>query len=81
MTVLALYIDYNSGELRSRHRTCVSFDKVCLFCDKYCVHIDKCIFIVVKIKYVNSSKISDSCDKINFTINYTYFTTLDNILL
>ena len=59
--------------LRSRHGTCVDFDKICVFCDK-------CVFIVMKIKYVNSSRISDICDKVNFTTNYTYFTTSDNIL-
>ena len=31
---------------------------VCFF-SKYCVRIDKCVFIVVKIKCVNSSRISD----------------------
>ena len=34
----------------------------------------------MKIKYVNSSRISDICDKVDFTTNYTYFTTSDNIL-
>ena len=38
------------------------------------------MFIIVKIKCMNSNKISDICDKINFTINYTHFTTPDNIL-
>jgi hypothetical protein len=51
------------------------FDKICVFCDQYYVRSDKCVFIVVKIKCVNSSNISDICDKLNFTINYTYFTT------
>ena len=35
---------------------------------------DKCVFIVVKVKYVNSGNINDICDKLNFTTNYTYFT-------
>ena len=48
-----------------------------MFFNKYCVRIDKYVFIVVKIKCVNSSRISDICDKINFTTNYTHFTTLD----
>ncbi len=39
-----------------------------------------CAFIVVKIKCVNSGRISDICNKINFTTNYTHFTTPDNIL-
>jgi hypothetical protein len=38
------------------------------------------VFIVVKIKCVNSDKISDICDKVNFTTNYTHFITPDNIL-
>ena len=29
---------------------------------------------------MNFGRISDICDKINFTTNYTYFTTPDNIL-
>jgi hypothetical protein len=37
----------------------VDFDKICMFCDKYCVRINKCVFIVIKIKYVNSDRISD----------------------
>jgi hypothetical protein len=51
-----------------------------VFCDTCCVRIDKYVFIVVKIKCVNSGRISDICDKVNFTINYTYFTIPDNIL-
>ena len=39
-----------------------------------------CVFIDVKIKYVNSGRISDICNKINFTTNYIHFTTPDNIL-
>ena len=45
----------------------VDFDKICMFCGKYCVYIDKCVFIIVKIKCVNLGKISDICDKVNFT--------------
>ena len=71
---------YYRGTLRSRHGAGVDFDKICVFCGKFCIHIDKCVFIVVKIKCVNSGKISDICDKVNFTTNYTYFTTSDNIL-
>ena len=56
------------------------FDKICVFCDKCCICSDKCVFIVVKIKGVNSDNISDICDKLNFTTNYTYFTTIDTIL-
>ena len=37
------------------------------------------MFIVVKIKCVNSDKISDICGKVNFTTNYMHFTT-PNIL-
>jgi hypothetical protein len=49
--------------------------KLVCFCGKCCVYIDKCMFIVIKIKCVNSNKISDICDKVNFTINYTHFIT------
>jgi hypothetical protein len=38
------------------------------------------MFIIVKINYMNSNRISDICDKVNFTTNYTHFTTPDNIL-
>jgi hypothetical protein len=55
----------------------VDFDKICVFCDKCCVRIDKYVFIVVKIKCMNSGRISDICYKVNFTTNYTHFTTLD----
>ena len=61
---------------RSRQGTGVDFDKICVFCDKYCICIDKCVFIVVKIKYINSGRICDICYKVNFTTNYTH-TTLD----
>ena len=63
--------------LRSCHRIGVDFDKICVFCGKCCVCIDKCVFIVVKIKCVNFGRISNICDKVNFTTNYTYFTTPD----
>ena len=43
-----------------------------MFYDKYCVRINKCVFIFVKIKYVNFSKISDIYDKVNFTTKITY---------
>ena len=65
------------GTLRSRHGISVDFDKICVFCGKYFVRIDKCMFIIIKIKFVNSGRISDICDKINFNTNYTHFTTLD----
>ena len=52
-------------------------NKICVFYDKCCVHIDICVFIVVKIKCVNFGRISDICDKVNFIINYTHFTTPD----
>ena len=29
---------------------------------------------------MNSGRISDICDKVNFTTNYTYFTTLDILI-
>ena len=46
----------------------------------FCVYIDKCIFIIVKIKYINFNKINNIYDIINFIINYTYFIIFDNIL-
>jgi hypothetical protein len=51
----------------------VDFDKICVFCNKCCIRIDKCVFIVVKIKCMNSSRINDICDKINFTIKLNTF--------
>jgi hypothetical protein len=69
------------GTLSSRQGTYVDFNKICVFCNKCCVCIDKCVFIVIKIKCVNSGRISDICDKINFTTNYKYFIIPDNILL
>jgi hypothetical protein len=61
--------------LRSHCRISVDFDKIYVYCDKYCVYSDKCIFIIIKIKYVNSDNINDIYDKLNFIINYTYFIT------
>jgi hypothetical protein len=51
--------------------------KIYVFCSKCYIRIDKCMFIVIKIKCVNSDRINDICNKINFTTNYTYFTILD----
>ena len=44
-----------------------------MFCDKYCVCIGKCVFIIVKIKCVNSDRISDICDKVNFSTKLHIF--------
>ena len=44
---------------------------------KVCINNDKCVFIVVKIKYVNSDNIGNICDKFNFTSKYTHFITID----
>ena len=50
-----------------------NFDKICVFCDKYCGHINKYVFIIIKIKYVNSGRIYD---KVNFTIKlYIFYNT------
>ncbi len=35
---------------------------------------DKYISIIIKTKYVNSNNINDIYNKLNFIINYTYFT-------
>ena len=51
--------------------------KIYVFCGKCYIRIDKCMFIVIKIKCVNSDRINDICNKINFTTNYTYFTIPD----
>jgi hypothetical protein len=51
--------------------------KICMFWGKCCVRSDICVSIIVKIKYVNSDNISDICDKLNITTNYTHFTTTD----
>jgi hypothetical protein len=56
--------------------TGVDFDKICVLCGKCCVYVDKYVFIVIKIKCVNSSRISDICDKINFIIKlHTFYNT------
>ena len=51
----------------------VDFDKIYVFCSKYCVCIDKCVFIIIKIKCVSSDRISDICDKVNFTTKLHIF--------
>ena len=61
------------GTLRSRHRIFVDFDKICVFCNKYYVRINKCVFIVVKIKCVNSTRICDICNKVNSTTKLHIF--------
>ena len=38
--------------------------------------VGKLLSIVVKIKCVNSDNMSNICDKLNFTTNYTYFITI-----
>ena len=59
--------------LRSRHEIFVDFNKICVFYGKCCVHIYKYVFIVVKIKCVNSGRI---CDKVNFTTKlHTFYNT------
>jgi hypothetical protein len=58
----------------------VDFDKINVFCNKYYVHIDIYMFIIIKIKCINSSKICNICNKDNFITNYTYFIISDNIL-
>ena len=71
------WITLSWGTLRSRHGTFVDFDKICMFCDKCCVHINKCVFIIIKIKCVNSDRI---CDKVNFTTKlHIFYNTLTNI--
>ena len=54
----------------------MGFDRMFVFCDKFCVRSDEYVSIIVKIKCVNSGNISDICNKLNFTTNYTYTTTI-----
>ncbi len=46
-----------------------------MFYDKCCVCINKYVFIIVKIKCINSDKINDICNKVNFIIKLHYFIT------
>ena len=48
-----------------------------MFCVKFYVSNGKCVFIIVKINCVNFDNMSDICGKLNFTTNYTQFTTMD----
>ena len=64
--------------LRSCHRIDVDFDKICVFCGKCYVHVDKYVFIIVKIKCVNSDRINDICDKVNFTTKLHTFYSIQN---
>ena len=52
---------------------------VCFVINIVSVIIHMCI--VIKIKRINSSNISDICDKLNFTTNYTHLQQLTHILL
>ena len=62
--------------LRSCNGIGVDFDKICVFCGKCCIRIDKCVFIIVKIKCVNSCKINNIGDKVNFTTKlYIFYNT------
>jgi hypothetical protein len=64
-----------------RSRTSVSFDKMGVFCDKFCVSNGKYVFIIVKIKFMNFDNMSDICGKLDFTIDYIYFTTIDKYFI
>jgi hypothetical protein len=58
-------------------QTGFDFNKICVFCGKYCVRINKCVFIILKIKCVNSGRIDDICNKVNFiTKLHTFYNTL-----
>ena len=52
---------------------------MCFVINIVSVMINMCI--VIKIKRINSSNISDICDKLNFTTNYTHLQQLTHILL
>ena len=73
MIMVKYMLMVNKETLRSCLGTGVDFDKICVFCDKCCVRIDKCVFIVVKIKCVNSSGISNICNKVNYTTKLNTF--------
>ena len=74
---LCLLACQHIGTLRSRHEIFfVDFDKICLFCDKYYICIDKYVFIIIKIKYINSDRICNICDKVNYiTKLYIFYNT------
>ena len=55
------------------------FDIICKFYGKYCVRINKYVFVIIKIKYVNSDKICDICNKINFTTKLHIFYNIRQI--
>ena len=56
--------------LRSHYGIGVGFDKMFVFCGKFCV-------LVIKIKCVSSSNVSNICNKLEVTTNYIYFTATD----
>ena len=68
---------------RSHYGTGVDFSNIYIyiyiyiFYGKCCVCSYECVSVVIKIKCVNSSNMSDNCDKLNFITNYTYFTITD----
>ena len=55
----------------SRYVIGAGFNKIFVFCDKFCVKSDKSVFIIVKTKCVNSGKINNIYNKLNFITNYT----------
>jgi hypothetical protein len=55
----------------------VSLIKYSCFVINFISVSNKCVFIVIKTKYVNSSNISDICHKLNYIINYLHFTIND----
>jgi hypothetical protein len=59
----------------------VGFDKMFVFCGKFCVRSDKFVSIVIKIKCVNSSNVSDICNKLNVTTNYIHVTATDTYFI
>ena len=60
---LGQYLHHKSEDIHhDKHGLTRFFDKICFY-DKCCDPINKYVFIIVKIKYVNSSRI---CNKINF---------------
>ena len=66
---------------RSRYGIGIDFDNICVFCGKFCVNSGKCVFIVVKTKYVNSGNMSDICGKLNFIISYTQLLQINSYFI
>ena len=61
------------GTLRSRHGSVLILIKFVCFMVNVVSILIKCVFIIVKIKYMNFDRINDICDKVNFIIKLPIF--------